>query len=76
MAQTVSRRRLTAELQVLSKANPCRICGGQSGTGTGFSPSASVSRLIISPPVPHAHSGVYRRRCINSEIDISVKQHT
>jgi hypothetical protein len=38
MAQVVSRRPLTAEARV----NPCRICGGQSGTVTGFSLSSSV----------------------------------
>ena len=38
MAQAVSRRPLTAE----ARFGPCGICGGQSGTGTGFSPSTSV----------------------------------
>jgi hypothetical protein len=38
MAQVVSRRPLTAE------ASPCGICGGQSVTGAGFSPSSSVFR--------------------------------
>jgi hypothetical protein len=38
MAQAVSRRPLTAEARV----SPCGICGGQNGTGTGFSPSTSV----------------------------------
>jgi hypothetical protein len=42
MAQVVSRRPLTAEALVSAPVNPCRICGGQSGTGTGFSPSSSV----------------------------------
>ena len=42
MAQAVSRRLLTAEARVRSRVGPCRICGGQSGTGTGFSPSTSV----------------------------------
>jgi hypothetical protein len=39
MAQVVSRRPLTAEARVLALVIPC---GGQSGTGTGFSPSSSV----------------------------------
>jgi hypothetical protein len=42
MAQAVSRRPLTAEARVLSRVSPCGIYGGQSGTGTGFSPSTSV----------------------------------
>jgi hypothetical protein len=42
MVQAVSRRPLTAEARVRSRVSPCEICGGQSGTGTGFSPSTSV----------------------------------
>jgi hypothetical protein len=42
MAQVVSRRPLTAEARVHARVNPCGICGGQIGTGTGFSPSSSV----------------------------------
>jgi hypothetical protein len=41
-AQIVSRRPLTAEARVHAWVNPCGICGGQTGTGTGFSPSFSV----------------------------------
>jgi hypothetical protein len=40
--QVVSRRPLIAEVGVRSRVNPCGICGGQSGTETGFSPSTSV----------------------------------
>jgi hypothetical protein len=36
MAQVVSRRPFTVEARVRVGANPCGICGGQSGTGTGF----------------------------------------
>ena len=38
MAQAVSRRPLTAEVRSRSQVGPRRICGGQSGTGTGFRP--------------------------------------
>jgi hypothetical protein len=42
MAQAVSRRPLTANARVRSRVSACGIWGGQSGTGTGFSPSTSV----------------------------------
>jgi hypothetical protein len=44
MAQAVSNRLLTAEARFRSQVSPCGVFGGQSGTGTGFSPSASVFR--------------------------------
>jgi hypothetical protein len=54
MAQVVSRQPFTAEARVRSRVNPCRISGGQSGTGAGFSPSSSVfpCQHIIPPSAP------------------------
>ena len=51
MAHTVSPRDLSAESPVRYQGNPCDIYGEQSGTGTGFSPSTSVSLVNIIPPV-------------------------
>jgi hypothetical protein len=42
MAQAVSCRPTTAEARVRSGVNSYGICGGRSGTGTGFSPSTSI----------------------------------
>jgi hypothetical protein len=42
MTQAVTRRPLTAEARIRSRVSPCGICGGQSGTCTGFSPSTSA----------------------------------
>jgi hypothetical protein len=43
MAQVISRRLLAAEDRFRSRFSPCGICGAQSGTGTGFSPSTEAS---------------------------------
>ena len=40
MTQAVSRRPLSAEAWVPSQVILCKVCVGQSGTGTGFSPSS------------------------------------
>ena len=57
MSQAVSRRPLTAEERAQSQVSPCQICGGQSGSGTGFSSSTSVfPRQHHSINAPHLYS--------------------
>jgi len=48
MVQTVSLWPLTAKARARSQANPCGIYGGQSGTGTDSSTSASILPLSVS----------------------------
>jgi hypothetical protein len=50
MPQAVSSRALTAQARVCTWVSLCRICGGQSGTGTEFSPSSSVFRCQFNHP--------------------------
>jgi hypothetical protein len=42
MAQAVNCQPLTMEEQVQAQISPCGVCGVQSATGTGFSPSTAV----------------------------------
>jgi len=51
-----SRRPLTSEAGVRSKANPSGLCGRESGIGTEFSPRTSIFPVnIIIPTVLYCH---------------------
>jgi len=76
MAQSVSRRPVTAEARVGYQVSPCGICCGHSGTETG------LYRLFLSPPVSivppllHSHSFVYQQCRLMLGTDSVAKQHT
>ena len=44
-----------SQARVRSQASPSEICGRQSGTETGFSPSTSISPVGIIPPMLRIH---------------------
>jgi hypothetical protein len=50
MTQAVSHRPLNAEARVRARVNRCGICGGQSGTETGFLRVLRFSPVNIIPP--------------------------
>jgi hypothetical protein len=70
MAQVVSRRPLPTEARVRPWVNPCGICGGQNGTGTGFSPSSSVFRCQYHSTVALQTHFIWGMRNMLTQVDI------
>ena len=58
------------------QANPCGICVGQNGSGTGFSPITSNYPVCINPSVLHIHSVIYYESYIILGIDTYRNFHT
>jgi hypothetical protein len=57
VAHEISRLPLAVEARVRSQFSSCEICGGQSGTETGFSPSTSIFPCQYhSKSVPYSSS--------------------
>jgi hypothetical protein len=63
MGHAIIRRPLTAKFDLTPV--PCRICGGQSVTGTVFSPSAWVSPCQYHSTIP---TYLFIHLCIHSFI--------
>jgi hypothetical protein len=59
----------TTEVQDRSQAGQRQICGGQSGTGTGLSPSTPVSPVSTIPPMLHTYPFIFTPRLSEGRAD-------
>jgi hypothetical protein len=78
VAQGVSRRHLTVEAQVRVQASPCRICVGQSGIGTDFSPTPSVfpnQYHVAVAPYSGVSSGGWTKGLLEAQFRRNIVSH-
>jgi hypothetical protein len=55
MVQAVSRWLVTADVRVRSQANSCKVYGGPSSNGTGFTPNILFFPVSIIPAMLSIH---------------------
>lgn len=72
MAKAVSRRPLSFKARTQCQASPFGIFAGQSGSGTGFSPSASVFSCHFHSTGAPCSLFIYQRRLTISATDSDV----
>jgi hypothetical protein len=72
MAHAASRLFLTVETRVRAQVSPCEISGGQSLTGTGFSPSFSVFPCQYhSPLIIHSLIAGLGKRLVRVTVQVT-----
>ena len=64
---------VTASARVQCHSSACEICGGQSGTGTGFLSSTSGFPVCIILPMLCSHSFIFNPRCVSLATESIVK---
>ena len=77
MAQSVSRRHITAEVRVRSQASPCGICGGQSGRTGSLPPRPDYFDFSCQchSSNPYTFSHLYSEVVLSKELTVNRQVH-